>query len=185
MFRQKQRVPLVARGLRKHRNIKPGNTLGLKDRYAMLSPVLLERLRVWWRVARAQGKMLDGGWLFPGLDPLQALEHPPTQPRHPRRSYHGQDRQARVHAYLEPQFRHPPAGTEGGHSRDSGFTGAPATGHHGALRSGRHRRPARSDQPAGDLAAFIGHHPWGQVPWRLRTYSAPMGQPFGLLKART
>ncbi len=40
---------------------------GQKDRYAMLSPVLLERLRVWWRVARAQGKMLDGGWLFPGL----------------------------------------------------------------------------------------------------------------------
>ena len=46
---------------------------GRKDRYAMLSPVLLERLRVWWRVARAQGKMLDGGWLFPGLDPLQSL----------------------------------------------------------------------------------------------------------------
>jgi site-specific recombinase XerD len=46
---------------------------GRKDRYAMLSPILLERLRVWWRVARAQGKMLDGGWLFPGLDPLQAL----------------------------------------------------------------------------------------------------------------
>ncbi|MBK6594335.1 MAG: site-specific integrase [Burkholderiales bacterium] len=46
---------------------------GLKDRYAMLSPVLLERLRVWWRVARAQGKMLDGGWLFPGRDPIEAL----------------------------------------------------------------------------------------------------------------
>ena len=46
---------------------------GQKDRYAMLSPVLLERLRVWWRVARAQGKMLDGGWLFPGLNPLQHL----------------------------------------------------------------------------------------------------------------
>ena len=39
----------------------------------MLSPVLLERLRVWWRVARAQGKMLDGGWLFPGLNPIEAL----------------------------------------------------------------------------------------------------------------
>ena len=46
---------------------------GRKDRYAMLSPVLLERLRVWWRVARAQGKMLDGGWLFPGLDPVDPL----------------------------------------------------------------------------------------------------------------
>ncbi len=46
---------------------------GDKDRYAMLSPVLLERLRVWWRVARAQGKMLKGGWLFPGLDPINPL----------------------------------------------------------------------------------------------------------------
>ncbi len=46
---------------------------GRKDRYAMLSPVLLDRLRVWWKVARAQGKMLDGGWLFPGLDPLDQL----------------------------------------------------------------------------------------------------------------
>lgn len=46
---------------------------GRKDRYAMLSPVLLERLRVWWRVARAQGKMPDGGWLFPGLNPIEPL----------------------------------------------------------------------------------------------------------------
>ena len=46
---------------------------GRKDRYAMLSPVLLERLRVWWRAARAQGKMLEGGWLFPGLDPIDPL----------------------------------------------------------------------------------------------------------------
>jgi len=34
---------------------------GRKDRNAMLSPILLERLRFWWKVARAQGKMLDGG----------------------------------------------------------------------------------------------------------------------------
>jgi len=46
---------------------------GQKDRYAVLSPVLLERLRVWWRVARAQGKMLDGGWLFPGMNPIDSL----------------------------------------------------------------------------------------------------------------
>lgn len=44
-----------------------------KDRYAMLPPLLLERLRTWWRVARAQGKMLDGGWLFPGLNPIESL----------------------------------------------------------------------------------------------------------------
>jgi integrase/recombinase XerD len=46
---------------------------GRKDRYALLAPLLLERLRTWWRVARAQGKMLDGGWLFPGQNPINPL----------------------------------------------------------------------------------------------------------------
>jgi integrase/recombinase XerD len=46
---------------------------GHKDRYAMLSPVLLERLRAWWRVAHAKGKMLDGGWLFPGQNPVNPM----------------------------------------------------------------------------------------------------------------
>lgn len=39
----------------------------------MHSPALLERLRMWWRVARAKGKMPDGGWLFAGLDPIDLL----------------------------------------------------------------------------------------------------------------
>jgi len=46
---------------------------GRKDRYAMLSPLLLEYLRTWWRSANAQGKMLDGGWLFPGQNPINPL----------------------------------------------------------------------------------------------------------------
>jgi len=46
---------------------------GHKDRYAMLSPLLLERLRAWWRAAHAKGKMLDGGWLFPGQNPINPL----------------------------------------------------------------------------------------------------------------
>ena len=46
---------------------------GRKDRYAMLSPVLLERLRAWWRLAHAQGKMLPNGWLFPGMNPVDPL----------------------------------------------------------------------------------------------------------------
>jgi len=46
---------------------------GRKDRYAMLSPILLERLRAWWRLAHAQGKMLPGGWLFPGQNPVDPL----------------------------------------------------------------------------------------------------------------
>ena len=37
---------------------------GRKDRYAMLSPQLLELLRAWWLQCRSQG------WLFPGRDPL-------------------------------------------------------------------------------------------------------------------
>ena len=39
----------------------------------MLSPLLLERLRAWWRVAHAQGRMLPGGWLFPGLNPMDPV----------------------------------------------------------------------------------------------------------------
>jgi integrase/recombinase XerD len=37
---------------------------GRRDRHAMLSPVLLELLRAWWRQCGSQG------WLFPGRDPL-------------------------------------------------------------------------------------------------------------------
>jgi integrase/recombinase XerD len=40
---------------------------GRKDRYAMLSPVLLELLRDWWRIAHPKA------WLFPGQDPLQPI----------------------------------------------------------------------------------------------------------------
>jgi integrase/recombinase XerD len=46
---------------------------GRKDRYAMLSPVLLQCLRVWWQAAHAKGKMLDGGWLFPGQNPINPM----------------------------------------------------------------------------------------------------------------
>jgi len=46
---------------------------GQKDRCAMLSPVMLEYLRSWWRAACAQGKMFDGGWLFPGQNPTHPL----------------------------------------------------------------------------------------------------------------
>jgi site-specific recombinase XerD len=46
---------------------------GAKDRYAMLSPVVLQRLRAWWRIGHAQGKILRVGWLFPGMDPMDPL----------------------------------------------------------------------------------------------------------------
>jgi len=40
---------------------------GRKDRYAMLSPVLLELLCDWWRIAQPKA------WLFTGQDPLQPI----------------------------------------------------------------------------------------------------------------
>ena len=40
---------------------------GRKDRHAMLSPVLLELLRDWYRIARPQG------WLFPGQNPASPM----------------------------------------------------------------------------------------------------------------
>lgn len=46
---------------------------GSKDRYAMLSPVLLEHLRDWWRFANQQGQMFSRGWLFPGLNPIDHM----------------------------------------------------------------------------------------------------------------
>ncbi len=64
---------------------------GRKDRYAMLSPVLLERLRAWWRVAHAQGKMLPGGWLFPGLNPID-----PVTTRQLNRAIHAAAEAARI-----------------------------------------------------------------------------------------
>ena len=39
---------------------------GRKDRNAMLSPQLLELLRLWWREGKRRGVMLPQGWLFPG-----------------------------------------------------------------------------------------------------------------------
>ena len=46
---------------------------GQKNRHALLSPLLLGRLRVWWRVARAQGKMAAGGWLFPSCSLIEPV----------------------------------------------------------------------------------------------------------------
>ena len=46
---------------------------GRRDRYAMLSPALLELLRAWWREGRARQRLLPGGWLFPGQNPVEPL----------------------------------------------------------------------------------------------------------------
>jgi site-specific recombinase XerD len=46
---------------------------GRKDRNAMLSPQLLELLRLWWREGRRRGVMLPHGWLFPGRSSLEPI----------------------------------------------------------------------------------------------------------------
>lgn len=50
---------------------------GRKDRNAMLSPQLLELLRLWWREGKRRSVMLPHGWLFPGrsyTDPISSRQ---------------------------------------------------------------------------------------------------------------
>ena len=46
---------------------------GRKDRNAMLSPHLLELLRLWWQVGHRQGVLHRDGWLFPGQHALKPI----------------------------------------------------------------------------------------------------------------
>jgi len=56
---------------------------GRKDRYAILSPIMLGRLREWWRYARPKGLVTNGGWLFPGQGRVN-----PMTPRQLNRAVH-------------------------------------------------------------------------------------------------
>jgi site-specific recombinase XerD len=64
---------------------------GQRDRNAMLSPSLLKILRAWYREGQAKRKMLPGGWLFPGQQPVD-----PMSPRQLNRVFH----QARIEASI-------------------------------------------------------------------------------------
>lgn len=55
--------------------VEPGK--GRKDRNTMLSPQVLELLRLWWRECRRRGIMLPQGWLFPcqsRTDPISSRQ---------------------------------------------------------------------------------------------------------------
>jgi site-specific recombinase XerD len=56
---------------------------GQKDRYAMLSPTLLDLLRNWYRHACSERKILPHGWLFPGQNPVN-----PMSTRQLNRAFH-------------------------------------------------------------------------------------------------
>ena len=128
---------------------------GRKDRYAMLPPLLLERLRTWWRVARAQGKMLDGGWLFPGLNPID-----PLTPRQLNRAVHAAAVAARIDKRVSMHTLrhccHASARAEGRHPRDPGPARTRQARDHRALYPGGHRDPARGHQSSGGRATFVG-----------------------------
>src|SRR6266478_5914600 len=67
-----------------------------KDRYAMLSPRLLDLLRDWWLVCRSRG------WLFPGRDPLQ-----PITTRQLTRACHEAAQAAGIEKHVSPHtLRH-------------------------------------------------------------------------------
>lgn len=51
------------------------NGKGRKDRFAILSPSLHRLLRQWYRHANKQQKILPGGWVFPGQNPVNPLSN--------------------------------------------------------------------------------------------------------------
>ena len=69
---------------------------GRRDRHAMLSPLLLDLLRDWWRIARPPI------WLFPGRDPLK-----PMSTRQLNRACHAAAESAEIAKRVSPHtLRH-------------------------------------------------------------------------------
>src|SRR5437899_151035 len=76
---------------------------GRKDRFAMLSPQLLDLLRDWWRIARPPGVDL------PRPRPHQPDEHAPAEPRLPYGGRTGRVAQMGRAAHAAAQLRDPSA----------------------------------------------------------------------------
>jgi site-specific recombinase XerD len=128
---------------------------GSKDRYAMLSPVLLERLQVWWRVAHAQGNMLDGGWLFPGLNPVESLSA-----RQLNRAIHMAADAAHIDKRVSMHILRHSFAThlleQKVDIRVIQVLLVHKAGDHSHVRSGGHRHPSRGGQSAGPTEHRVG-----------------------------
>src|SRR6516225_10133609 len=123
---------------------------GGKDRHAMLSPQLLELLRVWWREGRRRSLLLPGGWLFPGRNPVD----PPVLSCRPLSRPSRGDQEARLTTYAAAQLRHAFARTRCRYSCDSNTSGSRQARHHGALYPRRqYDDPGRNQptRPAGTI----------------------------------
>ena len=86
---------------------------GRKDRFAMLSPQLLELLHV----TRLVAHRAPGGMDVPGPRPHQPNDDAPAQSRLPHGCRTGFTAQMGGSAHTAPQLRHPSAGAEHRHSR--------------------------------------------------------------------
>jgi integrase/recombinase XerD len=75
---------------------------GRKDRNAMLSPQLLELLRLWWREGKRRNAMHPHGWLFPGRSSLE-----PVSTRQINRAVHEAAEAAGIRKRVSPHtLRH-------------------------------------------------------------------------------
>jgi site-specific recombinase XerD len=157
---------------------------GSKDRYAMLSPVLLERLRFWWRAARSQGKMLDGGWLFPGQNPIN-----PLSTRQLNKAVHAAALAARIDKRVSMHtLRHSFATHLLEQKVDIRVIQACSGTRSSTPRRCIPRWPPRFCARWSVRWRPCTPHrsaPWGVPPWRLRISSAPTGQPGGGCSTRT